>query len=317
MHTIRPRLSKAVASNVPLTIRQLREAGRRLLLESWEAEDIFTLQSRANCALDVDVLLGAATGLNRVALLTESERTLDPANEAHFYELIARRAQHEPIAYLLGEREFYGRVFQVTPDVLIPRPETELLVEHTVATIVAQNVERIALVDVGTGSGAILISVLLELEALGCLQKVRPFGLDISPAALEVAKGNAASLGVRAEFLHSDLLSALPEFAGVERLVIVSNPPYIESGAALPKDVSRFEPSLALFGGEDGLSIVSELLQQSFRRLSQIPGVLLFEIGSGQSDKVVSLLPDCPAHECQVLEDLQRVRRVCVVRVGI
>lgn len=304
---------------MPLSIRELREAGRKRLLESWQGEDPYVLQSRANCSLDVDVLLGSVTGLDRVALITESERVVEPAVEAEFFQLIARRAQYEPIAYIVGEREFYGRSFRVTRDVLIPRPETELLVDQTLAAVrslLESGVRRILLLDVGTGSGAIIVSVLLELEAQA-RERVSAIGLDISLAALEVARHNATRLGAKVEFLHSDLLSALADLRDAERLVIVSNPPYIESSAALPTDVAEYEPSLALFAGADGLAIISELLRQSFRRLSQIPGVLLFEIGSGQSDKVVSLLPDCPANNCQLLEDLQGVRRVCVIRVGI
>ncbi len=282
-------------------------------------DDEFLAQARENSALDVDLLLMEATALDRIALLTESERMVAPDAQARFLELLERRAQHEPIAYILGRREFYGRSFTVDPAVLIPRPETELLVEcalRSVRELLGNGARKLLLIDVGTGSGAIIITTLLELNPDEA-KRITAIAVDISEDALAIARANAAHFGVSPSFTQSNLLEAIGDLSNYDRLVIVSNPPYIEDAAKLPADVANYEPALALFGGDDGLRVVAELIEQSFSRLSKIPGALLFEIGSGQADKVVSLLPDCPAHECQLLEDLQGVRRVCSVRVGL
>ena len=311
---------------MPRSIRQLRAEGRKRLLESWLGNDSYLAQSRTNSALDVDVLLSFVTGIDRVGLLTESEQEIDDTLATQFLKLIERRAAHEPVAYLTGVREFYGRDFVVSPAVLIPRPETELLVECAVRTLndlLASAAHGILFLDIGTGSGAILLTTLLEVAARhgeAALSRIIAVGVDLSHDALAIATQNLHRLGCSQQnvwFVQGDLLSAVSELPNFDALLIVSNPPYIESAAVLPLDVACFEPALALFGGEQGLDLIAELIAQSFRRLSQIPGALLFEIGSGQADKVVSLLPECPAHVSQLLEDLHGVRRVCAVQVGI
>jgi release factor glutamine methyltransferase len=198
--------------------------------------------------------------------------------------LVARRAAREPIGYLTGVREFYGRAFLVTPAVLIPRPETELLVEDVLEA--AASIPRARVCDVGTGSGCIAITVALE----------RPDAVvaatDASDAALSVARGNAVTLGAtRVQFVTADLFADEGPYD-----VIASNPPYVAEvdRASLDADVRDYEPASALFGGPDGLDVIRRLIPAAAARLA--PGGWLFvEIGAGQAEAVAALVDAAPA----------------------
>lgn len=198
---------------------------------------------------------------------------------ARFRALVARRAAGEPVAYLTGTREFYGRDFTVTPDVLIPRPETELLVDLVIAKVGAGGTARI--LDMGTGSGCIAVTLALELPAASVT------AVDISPAALAVAHGNAARLGARVAFVASDWFAALPP--GRFDL-IVANPPYIAAGDPhLTAGDLRFEPTGALTDHADGLAAIRHLVAEAPRHL--LPGGwLFFEHGYDQGPAVPGLL---------------------------
>lgn len=250
--------------------------------------------------LDAELLLGHVLGLDRLRLYTAFDRPVDPPELERMRGLIRRRAAGEPIAYIVGHKEFYGRDFAVDARVLIPRPDTELLVERALAALPAEGL----VLDYGVGSGAIGLTLLAERPALKLL------AVDVSRDALEVAKQNAAALGVadRAGFVHSDGFARVPErfrggFAG-----IVANPPYIPDADrdGLPRDVRDFEPPGALFAG-DGLEHYRRIAAEA-RAWLQPGGWLGLEVGQGQSDAVAALLAGWP--ELVVTPDLAGIPRV-------
>lgn len=218
----------------------------------------------SNAQLDALLLLCHVLGVDKPAILAHPERALEPEETATFDALLARRLQDEPIAYLLGEREFFGHRFRVTPAVLIPRPETELLVELGVAAVErwrARGVEQPTIVEVGTGCGAVAISV-----ALACGLPV--LATDVSAAAIAVATENARWLGAAGyvRFTASDLLEGL---SGPIH-VLLANLPYVPDERILPREVGVFEPEVALYGGPTGTELNRRLLEQARTRL--VPG---------------------------------------------
>jgi len=224
--------------------------------------------------LDAELLLAHSLGLDRLAMLVGPDREIDaPAFEA----LVARRAAGEPLAYITGRREFWSLDLAVTPDVLIPRPDSETLVE---AAIAARKTRPPAtILDLGTGSGALLLAALSEWT------RARGLGVDQSPAALAVARGNAERLGFarRAAFLQGDW------GAGVRGRfdVIFCNPPYVETGAELAPEVLR-EPASALFAGPEGLDAYRRIMPQLPALLAR-DGVAVVEIGHSQAGAVLAL----------------------------
>lgn len=238
------------------------------------AHDLATCS--ATPALDAEVLLAFATGRSRASLLAFPERAVEPAAAARFEMLVTRRARGEPLAYLTGEREFFSLPLAVSPDVLIPRPETELLVELALHAVVS--LEQPLVLDVGTGSGAIALAV----------QHGRPdalvTGSDISAAALAVARANAARLGLPVRFIEMRWFEAL---AAQRFDVIVSNPPYVRSADV--HGALAFEPRLALDGGGDGLDAYRALLATAGEHLSQRRSVLLVEHGHEQRSELTIL----------------------------
>jgi release factor glutamine methyltransferase len=236
--------------------------------------------------LDAEVLLAHALGCQRIQLYTAFGD--EPAEDVRkaFRELVRRRAEGTPVAYLVGRREFYSLSFRVTPDVLIPRPETEFLVIRLLdlAELQSPAGEAWQIADVGTGSGIIAVCAAKRLE------NCRVTALDVSPAALEVARSNAAEHGVesRIEFIESDLLSATPAERRFD--FIVSNPPYIAEHemAGLSRDVRDYEPRGALVAGPKGTEIIERLIPQAAERLAP-GGWLLIEI-SPQIDAAVRAL---------------------------
>lgn len=225
--------------------------------------------------LDAEVLLAAARGCERIQLYTAFDQLADDATRTVFRDYVRRRAAGEPVAYLVGQREFFSLSFQVTRDVLIPRPETEHLVVECLDVLkkLPTGDAPAQVVDVGTGSGAIAVSV--AKHAAGC----RVTAVDLSEAALEVARANAQrhQVAERVEFIRSDLLAELPPDARFD--VIASNPPYVSQGEweQLPIEVKNFEPRLALIGGPTGSETIGRLVPQAADRLRP-GGWLLLEI---------------------------------------
>ena len=253
--------------------------------------------------LTAEVLLGHVLGLSRAQVLARLERDLGEAERARFEALVGRAANGEPLAYLTGQREFFGLDFEVTPDVLVPRPETELLVERALAVLGAGPVH---VVDVGTGSGIIAVT----LAARRPLAHVT--ALDVSPAALTVARRNAERLGVaeRVRFRQQDLLDPAPEAADL----ICANLPYIPAADLAALDVSRHEPRLALDGGPDGLDLIRRLVAQAVTVLAAQGGLLL-EIEARQGPAVATLCASAfPGASIEIVRDLAGLDRVVQVR---
>ena len=247
-----------------------------------------------------------ALGISRASLLANPLRELTQAEQSEYSAQIAERATGKPIQYITGTQEFYGLAFAVSGDVLIPRPETEHLVEAVIARVPADRAVRI--VNVGTGSGAIAIALAAHLP------KAQVTAVDLSAAALAVAKRNAESLGVarRVRFLQSDLLATC---AGEQFDAVVSNPPYIADAerATLEVQVREFEPAGALFAGSTGFEVYERLIPQAWNAL--LPGGLLaMEMGFGQSARLMELLGAW--REVEVVDDLQGIPRVVLARRG-
>jgi release factor glutamine methyltransferase len=261
---------------------------------------------RATATRDAELLLLHTLQISRATLIAYPDREL-PADEETIYEsLLMRRLQHEPIQYIVGQQEFYGLNFRVTPAVLIPRPETEHLVEAVLKLLPSNQSLRI--VDIGTGSGAIAIALAVHLPYAEIT------ALDISPDALAVAARNADENKVadRIRFVQSDLLNAVT--SGEETFnAIVSNPPYIPNAdrPSLHPQVRDHEPATALFAGETGLDIYRLLIPQAHTALKQ-NGLLALEIGHGQQIALTELLSGW--HSVSFLEDLQQIPRVALAR---
>jgi release factor glutamine methyltransferase len=259
---------------------------------------------------DAELLLLRVLNRDRAWLLTHREAELSPAEWERYAQWLARRARHEPVQYIVGEQEFWGLALKVTPDVLIPRPETEHLVEAALARVAAAptGVEAasgaVRIADVGTGSGAIAIALAQALP------QAEVTALDLSPAALRVAKENAARHGLaeRVRFLHSDLLQAV---AGERFEVIVSNPPYVPAGEVLEAQVQQYEPHGALFAGPAGLDIYERLIPQAEALLTP-RGWLLLEIGHGQKAALEDFLR--AFDDVSFIHDLQEIPRVAMGR---
>jgi release factor glutamine methyltransferase len=230
--------------------------------------------------LDAELLLGHALGLSRVELYTGFERPLTEDELAECRELIARRAKREPVAYILGRWGFRGLDLDVDRRVLVPRPETELLVDRCLALL--DGVAGPAVLDVGTGSGAIALALASELP------EARVAGCDVFGDALEVARANGERLGVEVEWVASDML------AGVEGRrfhLVVSNPPYVAAGEieALEPEVRDWEPRGATVAGETGLEAIERLVAQAPAALEP-GGALVLEVGAGQAAAGAALL---------------------------
>jgi release factor glutamine methyltransferase len=225
------------------------------------------------------LLLLHAAGITATELAAHPERELPSARLPEFMSLVSRRLAGEPIAYLIGLREFYGRDFVVTPDVLIPRPETELLVEVGLQKVGAGETAQI--LDMGTGSGCLAVTLALERP------QARVTAVDVSPAALEVACGNAQRLGANVEFVESDWFAALP---ALHFDLIVANPPYVAAGDShLSEGDLRFEPSGALTDHADGLSAIRKIIAAAPAWLAS-GGWLFLEHGYDQAEAVSNLL---------------------------
>ena len=259
-----------------------------------------------NARRDAELLLLHTLDISKAALLANPARELTSEQQTRYQAAITRRLRHEPIQYITGTQEFYGLPFHVTPAVLIPRPETELLVEAVLSRLPHDRPVTIA--DIGVGSGAIAIALAANLP------HAHLTALDLSPAALAVAQSNAAdhNLTSRIRLLHSDLLDALPPSQRTAHFdAIVSNPPYVPLTEApqLHPQVREHEPATALFAGTDGLDIYRRLIPQAHQALKP-GGILALEIGHGQREALATLLHGWSG--MTFLDDLQGIPRVAL-----
>jgi release factor glutamine methyltransferase len=260
-------------------------------------------------------LVGGVLDKDRSFILTHAEDPVAEEQSQRLSEWLERRASGEPLQYITGHQEFFGLDFEVTRDVLIPRPETELLVESALK-LVRESEDAPFICDVGTGSGCVVIALLHEL---GETSGARATAVDLSPAALAVAERNAErhSVAKRLEFVISDCFSAFGPPDSRQPLfdLIVSNPPYIEEGAmaGLQREVRDFEPRSALAAGADGLSIIRRLLLEAPSFLKS-GGHLLFEIGFEQSAAVEQLIVSDIWRLLDIYKDLQGIPRTVVLQ---
>ncbi|MEK6334854.1 MAG: peptide chain release factor N(5)-glutamine methyltransferase [Acidobacteriota bacterium] len=243
---------------------------------------------------------------DRAFLIAHSDDFLSDLQYQTFRDLVARRARGEPLQYITGHREFFGLDFEVSPAVLIPRPETELVVEAAIELCRDDSAPAIA--DIGTGSGCIAISILHELKTAEAV------ATDISLAGLEVAQRNAERHGVdrRLTLVQSDGFRQVP--ATKRFSLIVSNPPYVSDAelAEVSREV-RFEPRTALAGGKDGLLIIERLLNEA-RPFVRLGGYFIFEIGFGQSELVEKLIDTELWRPLEVRADLQGIPRTFILQ---
>jgi release factor glutamine methyltransferase len=242
--------------------------------------------------LDAELLLAEALGVTRTSLYSTPPRPLEPVARARFESLVARREAREPVAYILGHKGFRRLSLRVDPRALIPRPETELLVE---VGLELPPGARVA--DVGTGSGAIALALADERADLSIT------GIDASADALVLARDNARRLGLEVAFVEGDLLVGGPFDAALANL------PYVRDGEELPPEIARYEPAEALYGGPDGLDVIRRLVGMA----SPVPLVAL-EVGEGQADAVASMLRDAGFGAVERRRDLAGIERVVIGR---
>ncbi len=269
-------------------------------LLAW-GEERLQLSSRApSPAKDAEWMLRHVLGRDKAWLLTHGDEGVEDGPAQEYAALIKRRATGEPMQYIVGECEFFGMPFRVTPDVLIPRPETEHLVEKVVE--LAAGFSELRIIDVGTGSGAIAIAIAKQLP------QAQVTATDLSEGAIAVARENAARNGATVRFLSGNLLAPVQQ----EKFeIIASNPPYVpsEEKALLAVEVRDHEPELALYGGADGLGIYRRLIPAAFAQLTD-GGWLLLEMGFGQAERISSMMSEAGFKEVDAIKDLQGIERI-------
>lgn len=267
-------------------------------------EGAAVLKVSSSPMLDARVLLKFATGIDDADLIARSDASLMDLHASTFDALIARRARGEPIAYITGEKEFWSLPFRVSPDVLIPRDDSECLIESVLMRRARD--EDLTMLDLGTGSGCLLGALLTEFpNSFGV-------GIDHSESAAKLARANAAALGLtgRAAFTSGDWLAPI----GGAFDIIIANPPYIPDGerSELPLDVAEFEPSGALFAGADGLDDYRSILGglRASQGLLRPDGLLVFEAGEQQISRLGQMVKEAfPAADAAVINDLKGRRR--------
>ncbi|HSW50094.1 MAG TPA: peptide chain release factor N(5)-glutamine methyltransferase [Bryobacteraceae bacterium] len=274
-----------------MTVQTALQQGSRLLEDAGVAEPRLT----------AEVLLCHALGRERAYLYSHPEADLEDAARIHYGRSLRERLQGKPTQYITRRQEFYGREFTVSPDVLIPRPETEHVVEAALA--LRGSVHRV--VDVGCGSGAIAVTLRLEM---GC----QVWGTDVSAAALKVAAANAARLNAPVRFVACDLASA---FGARTMDLVVSNPPYVAltDGPGLQREVREWEPHVALFAGETGLEIYARVVAEA-ERVLRPGGALIVELGFKTHDRVRAML-GASWQDVRMAPDLAGIPRVLVARL--
>jgi len=265
----------------------------------------FRTASIAEADVDARVLVGYALHLDRAKLVAQSDRILEEREVTVISALAARRLRHEPVSRILGQKEFWSLSLSVTPDVLVPRPETETVVESALDFVEhgGLRMKKLRIIDIGTGSGALMLALLRELpNAIGT-------GTDVSKAALQVARANAAHCGLerRCSFVACDIASGVQ---GPFDLV-VSNPPYIahDEIASLAPEVRDYDPTVALDGGDDGLAAYRAIAAEAARLLA--PGGRLFvELGAGQESEVRAVFTNAGLSVGPARKDLTGIPRV-------
>jgi len=255
-----------------------------------------------NPGLETSILLSRALGVNVSDIYAHPEKEVRPNKVEEFCHLVERRLKREPIAYILGEKEFYSRSFIVAPDVLIPRPETEILVEE--ALKVVKKIPSPSIIDVGTGSGCVAVTIGCECENATITAS------DISLKALMIARENARRHGVssRISFVCSDLLSCFRE----ESLdMVLSNPPYVASSdySGLEPEVRDFEPKVSLLGGEEGLDFIGKIAFEAKGVLKR-GGWCIIEIGTGQAKRASEVFEESGFNDISFTRDLSGMERV-------
>jgi len=262
------------------------------------AIDAFSAAGVGTPRLDAEILLSHLAGVDRASLIADRDMVLDPAVSRAFSEAVRRRIRREPVAYILGSRGFRHIDLHVDQRVLIPRPETEMLVDLALETGPSR------VLEIGTGSGAIALAVADEIPGCSIL------ATDISDGAIEVAVGNASRLGLGDEVRFE--LGSLPD--GPARFdLILANLPYVPDADPLPPEVGQWEPAGALFGGPDGTDVIADVLSGLNERGIDAP-VIGLEIGAGQGVRVEELLADHGWPETEVRLDLAGIERVAVGR---
>jgi len=275
-----------------VSLRELYHQGREVIRQS----------GMDNPELEASLLLAKALSIEAKDIYAHPERQLGPEEVEEFNRLLERRIRREPMAYILGEKEFYSRSFTVTPDVLIPRPETEILVEE--ALKILENFTSPWIIDVGTGSGCIAVT-------LGCERRdARIFATDISYEALLVARENSDRHGVSqgVSFICSDLLGC---FKDESFDLVVSNPPYVKGSdyPGLDREVRDYEPKLSLLGGEEGIDYIKEIVLQSKTVLKK-GGWCIIEVGVNQSGRVTEMFEEAGFKDISLTRDLSGIERV-------
>ena len=274
-----------------------------------QSAHILSMNGIDDSYIEARMLLGHATNLSPVQIYTEPQQMLSRKEVVKLQELVDRRLKHEPAAYILKSREFHGIDFYVDSRVLIPRPETELLVDTALEFAWNRNciTSPLLAVDIGTGSGAIAISLALSVPG------IRVYAIDISPSALEVARLNCEyhNVGRQVTLLSGNLLQPLPEPVDL----VVANLPYIKSSelVSLSPEITKFEPRMAIDGGDSGLECIRQLLQQVKSKINA-GGCLLLEIGQNQEKDVSQLINSCLNEvNFRFIADFNGIKRVAKI----
>lgn len=273
-----------------MNIKELYEFGRQTL-----ADPYFK-----NPALEASVLLFEATGIDKLAFYKDKEKPVTNEQVYKYKELLERRLLNEPIAYIVGRKEFYSREFTVDSNVLIPRPETELLVDKAIEA--ARGIDEPHILDIGTGSGCIAITLQAEITDSVCV------GTDISEAALVIARHNAAKNKTYPLFIQGNLA----ESVGDRKFdIVVSNPPYVkeEDFSKLDRGVKEYEPKTALVSEQHGLAIINKIIGE-YSRVLHHGGWCLLEIGYDQSARVIEMFELKGYKEIEIFKDLSGIDRV-------
>lgn len=272
----------------------------------WTAKD-FAAKGIDSARLDAELLAAEALGLERVGLYLDLDRPLSTDELGRIRALVRRRRDREPVAYILGRRDFFGRTFEVTPDVLIPRPDTETLVERALERLPPDRPARVA--ELCTGSGIIAISLAAERPSIDVDAS------DIDPGALAVAQRNVDRHGLaeRVRLYEGNLFEPLPR---PRYDLVCANPPYVREGElpGLQPEIRRYEPELALAAGPDGLDFVRRIVREAGSRLSP-GGVLLLEVGAEQADRATALCAEVGLRDAMAHRDLAGIERVVEARV--
>lgn len=303
---LRPLLSVQSPINVSNPVSSIPQASETALCEEilW---------------LEVDILLAHVLSCERNDLLLFPTRPAKEEDVERFFKYVNRRRNWEPIAYIIGTKEFYSLSFLVTPSVLIPRPETELLVDRALCHF-SSVLKNFLLIDIGTGSGSVILAVLHELRCKygnDFLGRGLCIATDISREALRVAQANARRFQLEPELklLQADLLEGVDFEGSFERRIITANLPYIADDDCLPEEIEHYEPRLALRGGDDGLWLVRRFVEQV---KSSLRGdtVVLLEIGAGQKEQLQSFLKEQGITDMSFYCDLAGRERVVEIRGG-